>query len=317
LEDIYVKRLVVALGGNAILKFTEKGTVQDQISNLKITSTQLAPIIASWYQVVITHGNGPQVGNILIQNERTRREIPAMPLDVCGAQSQGQIGYLLSEVLSSELRRIGKRTEVCIILTQVVVDEHDTAFDNPSKPIGPWLTQEEMYSVKKPGETWIENPKKGWRKVVPSPKPIQILNTKAIETLLRNGVTVVACGGGGVPVIEDDVRGRRGVEAVIDKDLASACLATEIQAHILMILTDVPTVFLHFGTPKQDSIRHIDVVAMRKLYDKRLFPVGNIGPKVEAALQFVEAGGEKAIIASIDEAEAALKGKAGTIIERE
>jgi len=314
LEDLYLKRVVVALGGNAILQFNEKGTVGDQIANLRRTSAQLAPIIASWYQVVITHGNGPQVGNILIQNERAKHEVPPMPLDVCGAESQGQIGYLLNQALSSELKRMGKSTEVCTLMSQVVVDPEDEAFDNPSKPIGPWLSLEGMNRSRREGETWIEHPGRGWRKVVASPKPVRILNARTIESLLSNGFTVIACGGGGVPVIEDAQGDLRGIEAVIDKDLASACMAAEIKAHILLILTDVSTVFLNFGTSEQKPIRQIEVSELRRLFEKGQFPAGSIGPKVEAALQFVERGGERALIARLDEAEAALKGKTGTTV---
>lgn len=317
MEEEYLKKLVIALGGNAIIKYGEKGTSQEQISNLRRTATQLAPIIASWFQVVITHGNGPQVGNILIQNEYTKEKVPAMPLDVCGAQSQGQIGYFLQQVLNNELRRMGKRPEVLTILTQTVVDPIDPDFRNPSKPIGPWLTKEEMLVAKREHECWIEDPKKGWRKKVPSPRPVRIYNDKGIETLLKNGFTVIACGGGGVPVIDTDDGILEGTEAVIDKDLASECIATDIRAQILMILTDVPAVYLDFATPEETPIRRIHVDSMRRLLDKNLFPAGTIGPKVEAAVQFVEKGGEMAVIAGLENAEDALKGKSGTIVIRE
>jgi len=316
-EERYLKRLVVALGGNAILQFGEKGTVEEQISNLKRTCLKLAPIIASWYQVVITHGNGPQVGNILIQNKIAKKEVPAMPLDVCGAQSQGLIGYLLQQVLSNELKRIGKNNETCVVFTLVEVDPADPAFKNPSKPIGPWFTNQDMLEAKREGETWIEHPQKGWRKVVPSPRPIRILNERSIETLLKNGVVVVACGGGGVPVIKDAKGMLQGTEAVIDKDLASECLSTEIQAHILLILTDVPAVYLNFGTPDEKPIGQIQAESMRKLLEENIFPAGSIGPKIEAAVRFVENGGERAIIADLEHAGEALKGKTGTIIIRE
>ncbi len=314
LEEGYLKRLVVALGGNAILQFNERGTVQEQVSNLQRTCCHLAPIIASWYQVVITHGNGPQVGNILIQNERTKDEVPPMPLDVCGAQSQGQIGYLLQQVLSNELKRIGKGTGTSVVLTMVAVDPDDPAFENPSKPVGPWYAREGMLAAKKEGETWIQDPQKGWRRVVPSPRPVRIVNARSIEASLNYGLVVIACGGGGVPVVEDKNGLLQGGEAVIDKDLASECLATAIRAQILLILTDVPAVCLDYGTPQEKPIGPIHVREMRGLFERGLFPPGNIGPKVEAAIRFVEHGGERAIIASLESAEEALKGKAGTII---
>lgn len=314
MEEGYLKRLVIALGGNAILQFGEKGLVQEQISNLKRTSLKLAPVIASWYEVVITHGNGPQVGNILIQNELAKEEVPAMPLDVCGAQSQGQIGYLLQQVLSNELKCIGKNTDICTVLSMVLVDPADPAFKNSSKPIGPWFTHQDMLAAKRKEETWIEHPQKGWRKVVSSPRPIRIVNARSIETLLKNGVLVITCGGGGVPVTEDENGILQGTEAVIDKDLASECLATEIGAHILMILTDVPAVYLNFGTQDAKPIGQIQVESMRQLFEKNIFSAGSIGPKIEAAVRFVENGGERAIIANLEYAEEALKGKTGTII---
>jgi carbamate kinase len=314
MTDVYLKRLVVALGGNAILRSDQRGTVEDQLSNLTKTCLQLVPIIASWYEVVLTHGNGPQVGNILVQNDHSRERVPAMPLDVCGAQSQGQIGYLLQRVLSNELKRLGREAEVCSILSQVVVDPLDPAFENPSKPIGPWLTFQEMEKARREGERWTEDPQKGWRRVVPSPRPVRILNARSIATLLRNGVMVIACGGGGVPVVEEPNGTMRGVEGVIDKDLASARLALEIDAKILLTLTDVPGVFLNFGTPEQKLIRGIRAAEMRGLLDAGAFPAGTIAPKVESALHFVEGGGDRAIIAGLEDAEAALRGKTGTVI---
>jgi carbamate kinase len=314
MEDIYLKRLVVALGGNAILRFGEKGTVQDQLRNLLKTSAQLAPIIASWYQVAITHGNGPQVGNILIQNERVQHEIPPMPLDVCGAQSQGQLGYLLSQTLTQELKRWGKSAQVSTLLTQVVVDPCDAAFAAPSKPVGPWLSLEKMKAVRKNHETWAEDPDRGWRRMVPSPHPLHIVDSRSIQTLLTHGTTVISCGGGGVPVFERSDGSLEGVEAVIDKDLASACLAREINAHILMILTNVPGVYMDFGTPNQHLLKRVRAKELRTLLQKGAFPSGSIGPKIEAVVQFIEHGGERAVIAQLEDAETALKGKSGTSI---
>lgn len=317
MEESYLKRIVIALGGNAILRFGEAGTAEEQIANLKTACEKLTPIIGSWYHVVITHGNGPQVGNILIQNEKARGNVPSMPLDVCGAQTQGQIGYLLQQVLCNELRRKAMGIEVSALLTMMVVDEADPAFRKPSKPIGPWFTEEEMVAVRREGETWTENPQKGWRKVVPSPQPLRLVNPRSIQTLLKNRQVVIACGGGGVPVIEKEDGSLRGVEAVIDKDLASERLATGIDAHILIILTDVPGVFLNFGTPEEKPIGRIELRAMKELFEEGVFPAGSIGPKVEAALRFMENGGEKAIISSLENAEDALKGKMGTMIIRE
>lgn len=317
MEEGYLKRVVIALGGNAILRFGQTGTAEEQMANLKTACQVLSRIIGSWYHVVITHGNGPQVGNILIQNEKAREAVPPMPLDVCGAQSQGQTGYLLQQVLLNELRHMGMGGEVSVILTMMLVDRADEAFKNPSKPVGPWLTEKEMVAAKKAGETWVEQPKKGWRRVVPSPRPVRVVNPRGIQTLLKNGQVVIACGGGGVPVIERADGSLQGVEAVIDKDLASERLATSIGAHILLILTDVPGVFLNFGPAEGKPIGRIELRAMKQLFQKGIFPAGSIGPKVEAALQFVENGGEKGIISSLENAEDALKGKKGTMIVRE
>ena len=311
---MYLKRLVIALGGNAILQYDERGTNEDQIANLKRTSRNLAPLIASWYQIVITHGNGPQVGNILIQNDSAKKKVPAMPLDVCGAESQGQIGYLLNQALSNQMKKLGKSIEICTLMTQVLVDPSDKAFMTKTKPIGPWLDPQAMMDARKEGDNWIEDPKKGWRKTVASPKPVKILNARGIEYLLANGSVVIACGGGGVPVIENDQGELCGIEAVIDKDIASACLASEIRAHILLFLTDVSSLFLNFGQENQKNISQITATELRKLFEQKIFAAGSIGPKVEAALQFVEQGGEKAIIARLDEVEDALKGKTGTTV---
>lgn len=317
MEEGYLKRVVIALGGNAILRFGETGTSEEQMANLKRACQVLTRIIGSWYHVVITHGNGPQVGNILIQNEKARGEVPPMPLDVCGAQTQGQIGYLLQQVLVNELRRMAMGVEVSALLTMMLVDKADRAFENPSKPVGPWFAEKEMIAVRKAGETWIEQPNKRWRKVVPSPRPVRVVNPRGIHALLKNRQVVIACGGGGVPVIENEDGSLRGMEAVIDKDLASERLATGIDAHILLILTDVRGVFLDFGTAEEKPIERIELRAMKELFEKRIFPAGTIGPKVEAALRFVENGGEKAIISSLENAEDALKGKTGTMIIRE
>ena len=317
MEPEYLKRLLIALGGNAILQAGERGTIQEQIANVEATARKLARIVASWYEVVITHGNGPQVGNILIQNERAKDEVPAMPLDVCGAESQGLIGNLIQQVLSNEIRQMGKSTEIATVLTQVVVDRNDPAFKTPTKPIGPWLTREEMLEGKKAGSHWIEDPDKGWRRVVASPMPLRILNRGSIVALISQGIVVIACGGGGIPVIQDESGNLSGVEAVIDKDLASQCLARDIDADIFLILTDVPAVYLNFGKDKQTPIGRIRAAEMRALLDKKTFPAGTIGPKVEAAVRFVEKGGEKAIIAGLDQAEDALKGKTGTTIIEE
>lgn len=315
MEESYRKRIAIALGGNAILQAGQRGLAAEQIRNIQNTCALLAPIISSWYEVVITHGNGPQVGNILIQNEAAVDLTPKMPLDVCGAQSQGMLGYLLGQTLTNQLSSIGKSTEVTTLLTEVVVSPEDSEFQSPSKPVGPFCSQEEMANARKPGESWIQFAGKGWRKVVPSPQPLKVLNVRSIKCLLESGIVVVACGGGGVPVVEMPDGLRRGLEGVVDKDLATQCLATEIGAEILLILTDIEAVMRDFGTPRQTPIRRIDVKSLKMIQEAGEFPKGTIGPKIEAAIRFIENGGRKAVIANLEQAEDALKCKAGTTIE--
>ena len=309
------KRIVVALGGNAILRSNERGTVEEQLKNVRETCGRLASMITQWYQVVITHGNGPQVGNILIQNEAGKDKVPAMPLDVCGAESQGLIGYMIQRSLRDQLFRLGKTRTVASVVTQVIVDENDPAFRHPTKPVGPFYKKdyaEEQIQTR--GEHWIEQQGKGWRKVVPSPQPLEIVETEAVLSLINSGIIVVASGGGGIPVIRRKGGDLEGVEAVIDKDLAAQRLARDIEADILLILTDVESVMLRFGTPDQAVLRDVSAVEMRRYQEEGHFPDGSMGPKVEAALRFVESGGDAGIITSLSSAHEALKGKIGTRI---
>ncbi len=314
MEANYLKRVLIALGGNAILKHGQQGTVEEMRANIQQASRQLAPIIASWYQVVITHGNGPQVGNILVQNELAQEAVPPMTLDVCGAATQGQLGYLLQQALSNELRLLDKDTEVAAIVTQTLIDPDDPGMKVPSKPIGRWYALDEPVDTRDQATLYLKDPEKGLRRLVFSPGPAGIINIRTIEALLRSGIVVIACGGGGVPVMPDERKNLVGVEAVIDKDLASQHLATALGAQIFLILTDVPAVYLDYGTQRQKPIERIDVASLREMASRKIFPDGSIGPKVEAAIRFIECGGEEAIIAHIDQAEDALKGKSGTNI---
>ncbi len=307
------KRIVVALGGNAILRSDEKGTIEEQLRNVKETSSRLAGMITQWYQVVITHGNGPQVGNILIQNEVAKSKVPAMPLDVCGAESQGLIGYMIQRSLGAELVSLGKARTVTSLVTQVLVDQKDKAFQHPTKPVGPFYDREYAEQrMKTKGERWVEQKGKGWRRVVPSPEPIEIVEKEAIRNLIDSGVVVIACGGGGIPVIETAQGQFEGVEGVIDKDLAAQCLARDIEADILLILTDVESVMVRFGQPDASSLREVSVADLRAYQKDGHFPDGSMGPKVEAALRFVEGGGEMSVITSLLRAHEALKGQVGT-----
>jgi carbamate kinase len=305
--------IVVALGGNAILRPGQKGTAEDQFANVKATCESIARMVKQGYRVVVTHGNGPQVGNILIQNLHSQDLVPAMPLDVCGAKSQGLIGYMIQQSLRNELAKEGLNTPVVTVLTQVIVDENDPAFQNPTKPIGPFYTEEEAKRyAKERGETWKEDSGRGWRKVVPSPLPVEIVEKFSISALIREGAVVIAAGGGGIPVIQ---KGNmlHGIEAVIDKDLASSKLAMDIDADILMILTDVEKVAINYRTPSETYLDAITVKEAKKYMDEGQFGAGSMGPKVQAAIDFASRR-KTSIIASLTRSLDALEGKTGTRI---
>lgn len=309
-----VKRVVVALGGNAILKPGQRGTIGEQRENVARAGAQIASMLRSGLDVVITHGNGPQIGNILRQNEETRRLVPPMPLDVCGAQSQGMIGYLLQQALSNALAAWEIPRRVVTILTQVVVDRDDPAFSNPTKPIGTFYTEAEARALsREKGFMMREDAGRGWRRVVASPAPLEIVERDLIRRLVQAGAVVIAAGGGGVPVFRTP-GGFVGVEAVIDKDLAAACLAAEVKAQALLILTDVSRICLDFHRPDQREVAALRVSEARHYLAEGQFHAGSMGPKVEAAVRFLEAGGEYAVIGSLDEADRVWAGEAGTVI---
>ncbi len=306
-------RIVVALGGNAILQPKQKGTAQEQMENVRHTCKQIAKMVKAGYEVVITHGNGPQVGAIMIQNELGSSQVPAMPMDVCGAESQGMIGYMISQNLRNAFLEEGIRKEVACVVTQVEVDPSDPSFKNPTKPVGPFYTEEEARRrMEATGEVWVEDAGRGWRRVVPSPQPKSIVESEVIKAMLEAGVVVIASGGGGIPVVRDESGKLRGVEAVIDKDLAGEKLAETVRADVLLILTDVPKVAVNFRQPDERWLDVVDVPTMRALQREGHFKSGSMGPKVEAVLRFVEWGGRRGIIASLNEALEALEGRAGT-----
>lgn len=311
------KRVVVALGGNAILQRGQKGTESDQRQSVRGTVNQIVKMIGAGYDVVLTHGNGPQVGAILIQNEAGRDKVPAMPMDVCGAESQGFIGYLFVQEFKRALLSEGIQKEPLCLVTQVEVSPQDKAFSNPTKPVGPFYDEATAKGrMASSGETWIEDSGRGWRRVVPSPKPVNILERQAIRELADRGYVVVASGGGGIPVIKDSDGTYKGVEAVIDKDLAGELLALQVQADLFMILTDVSNVALNYGKPDEKRLEKTTVSQMKAYQAEGHFKAGSMGPKVEAAMAFVEAGGSRAIIASLDQALEALEGNKGTQITR-
>ncbi|MFY9133630.1 MAG: carbamate kinase [Bacillota bacterium] len=311
------KTIVIALGGNAILQPGQNGTVDEQMENVDSTAEQVAELIAQGHRVVITHGNGPQVGALLIQQEAGRDRVPPMPLDVCGAESQGQIGYMLQQSIGKMLARRSIPRPVATVITQMVVDPNDPAFANPTKPVGPFYSA--YYAeqrMKETGEKWIEDAGRGWRRVVPSPDPIRIVEQDAILSLVRTGAIVIANGGGGIPVIEKGGL-YKGVEAVIDKDLGGECLARDVGADVLLILTDVAHVALHYKTPHQVDLHTVQLDDLIRYQQEGHFKAGSMGPKVEACRRFVERGGEAAIIAQLDKAVEAIHGNAGTRIVKQ
>ncbi|MCS6936111.1 MAG: carbamate kinase [Candidatus Bipolaricaulota bacterium] len=311
------KRIVIALGGNALLDPKADGSVAEQIRVIERSCEKIAQIIAQGYGVVVTHGNGPQVGNLLIQQEEAKELVPSLPLDVCDAMTQGQLGYWIQQKLREVLARRGLAKSVVTVVTQVRVDPNDPAFASPTKPIGPFYSESERLVLEQKGYVLrrVGQGARAWRRVVASPDPKEIVELEPIRALLEAGVVVIACGGGGVPVVCEDGHWR-GVEAVIDKDLASALLAIELGAHVLLILTDVERVALHFGTPRQRLLERMSVREARKYLSEGHFPAGSMGPKVEAAIRFLEAGGERACITSLEKALEALEGRAGTEVYR-
>jgi len=294
------KIAVVALGGNALLRGNEIGTIQQQEKNTYDTFIHLLTLLKDGYELVITHGNGPQVGNIMLRNEAGYKEykIPQMPLDICVADSQGGIGYMIERQVKNILRENKIRKNVVTIVTQVLVDKNDPAFIEPTKPVGRFYLKEEAELLARAGGLiFKEDPRKrGWRRVVPSPDPIDILNKKVIRDLVKRGNIVIAAGGGGVPVYWDEKKNLVGVEAVIDKDLASSLLATEIDADAFFILTDVPNVYLNFHKPNQQKLEKITVQEAENYMEAGEFADGSMGPKILSAIQFVKNGGKETII---------------------
>ena len=307
------KLIVIALGGNALLQRGQKGSFDDQYKNVKGTVGKVADLIQRGYKVVLTHGNGPQVGATLLRHEAAKSIVPPFPLDACGAETQGFIGYMIQQTLRNELKSRGVDKFVVTLITRVIVDKHDSAFQNPTKPIGPFYTKEEADQVRtqKPELVIKEDSGRGYRRVVPSPDPKIIAERTAIRALVDSGFVVVACGGGGIPIIEENGHAV-GVEAVIDKDLAGQRLATLIGANIFVVLTDVDGAYVNYGKPNQEKIKEITTGKLRNYAKEGQFKEGSMAPKVEAAIRFVESGGERAVIAALGELIEALDGKAGT-----
>ena len=306
-------RILVAIGGNATHPEDIEGTSHEQKAIAAATARALLPLALRDNELVITHGNGPVVGKILMRQAMTRHRIAPMPLDICVAHSQGGIAYLLVQALENALREAGSQRHAACLLTQVEVDPDDPAFQNPSKPIGKFYSEDEARKVgHEMGWLMKEDAGRGWRHVVPSPKPQHICDISLIEELARRGSVVIAGGGGGIPVIRGPKGVRHGVEAVIDKDLTSAHMANVLGIGVVMILTAVPAVAINFGKPDQRELAQVTMRELQAYEREGHFPPGSMGPKVAAALRFLEGGGKRVIIAHLEQAEAALQGRAGT-----
>ncbi len=309
------RRLLIAIGGNATHPGGIQGTPREQLELAAATGRALLPIMTLDNELVITHGNGPVVGKILMRQTLARHRVAPMSLDICVAHSQGGIAYLLMQALENTLREHDNPRHVVCLLTQVEVDPDDPGFRNPTKPIGYFYTREEAEALERElGWTVCEDANRGWRQVVPSPEPRHIVDISLIQALARQGAVVIAGGGGGIPVVRGPKGVRRGVEAVIDKDLTSALMANVLGIEDMMILTAVSRIAIHFGTPEQRELERVTLSELRRLRAEGHFPRGSMGPKVDAAIRFLEQGGRRVVIGHLNEAMNALRGTAGTHI---
>ncbi len=303
--------MLIAIGGNALIRVDEAATVATQRTHVMETCRAIAHILFDGWRVVITHGNGPQVGAALLRSERAAGEAYLLPLDVCVASTQGEIGFLLQQALGEALEGRGVSLSVATVLAQVVVDANDPGFTRPTKPIGPFYSQTEMAARRALGWTMVEEPPHGWRRVVASPEPLEIVEEPVIRTLVETNVVVITLGGGGIPVVRNG-HCLRGVEAVVDKDLASALLATRLQVDRFVLSTDVDRIYLNYGSAIAQGLDEVTADDLRRYAAAGHFPTGTMGPKVDAALRFVDTGGREAIVTSYDRLGAALEGRAGT-----
>lgn len=307
-------RVVIALGGNALLRRGEEDTPGVMYRNARVAAERVADVAAAGWEVVVTHGNGPQVGRILLQNEAARDWVHPMPLDVCGAESQGQIGYLLQVTIGDVFYERGMERPVATVLTLTRVAPDDPAFQDPTKPVGPYYSEEEAKRLgRERGWSVAPSAEEGWRRVVASPTPSSIVEAPLIRQLAQSEAIVICAGGGGVPVVEEGPR-LVGREGVVDKDLAAGILAREVEAEVLLILTDVDGVYERFGEPEERRLDALSVEEARRRLAAGEFPAGSMGPKIRAATEFAERSGGRAVIAALDDAPAALEGRAGTRI---
>ncbi len=306
--------MLIAVGGNSLIRAGEKGTVLEQLANARRTAAAIIGLIRSGYHLVVTHGNGPQVGAQLLRSERAADQVPGQTLDVCGASSQGEIGYMLSQSLHDELAAAGLHVPVVSVVTQSIVSAKDPAMQHPTKPIGPFYTRSQAEDRQRQlGWQIVEDAARGYRRVVPSPDPVEIVELDVIRSLMNEGVLVVACGGGGIPVVQENGT-LHGVEAVIDKDRASALLASELGVDIFAISTDTDYVYLDYKKPSQRPLTRVTVSELEQHFAQGHFPPGNMGPKVESALHFLKDGGKEVVITSYEHLCDAVAGQAGTHI---
>jgi carbamate kinase len=308
-------RTVLSFGGNAILPVSGPKGIDDQFRVTEATMSQVIPLLENGDEIILCHGNGPIVGNILLRNEAAAEQVPPTPLYICGADSQGGIGFMMQQVLGNLLKAEGIDHEVVTLVTQVVVDRNDPGFENPTKPIGPFFTEEEAVELREE-RSWqmVDDSGRGWRRVVASPDPMRIVEIESIRTLVEAGQVVIAGGGGGIPVAETRPGIYRGVEAVIDKDLVSVLLAQELNADRLIVVTAVEKVSLNFGKPDQKDLSELTVADAERYLAEGHFPSGSMGPKILSAIRFIQGGGKEVIITSPQRLDAALRGTGGTRI---
>jgi len=304
--------MLLAVGGNSLIRAGEKGTIREQLANARRTAREIVGLIRRGYRIVLTHGNGPQVGAALLRSEAGASQVPGLPLDVCDASTQGEIGYILEQAIEGELRAARIAVPVVSVLTQSVISLDDPAMKNPSKPVGPFYSREEALERKRQlGWEIVEDAARGYRRVVPSPEPIEIVELDVIRDLVDHGVLVIACGGGGVPVAFRDGQ-PVGVEAVIDKDRASALLASGLHVDLFVISTDTDYVYLDYKKPTQTPLHEVKAADLQRYLEGGHFAPGSMGPKIESVLRFLRAGGKRAIIASAETLSEAVAGDAGT-----
>lgn len=312
------KSIILSIGGNVIIRRNETGTVEEQFENIRASFECVERLIEDSRSLVITHGNGPIVGNILIRNESAKGTLPQMPLYVCDADSEGGIGFMLQQTLYNEFKKLRKPIEAVTIVTQTVVSKLDPAFKNPTKPVGPYYAKDEAGKIARDkGFVMAEDSGRGWRRLVPSPKPVRIIESSVIKKLASSGVVVIAAGGGGIPVVEGPDKTITGIDAVVDKDLATAILAKDLGAEVFINLTQIDRAYLNFNKPGQKGIDRMTVKEAKKHLKAGEFLPGSMAPKIEAAIEFIEGGGEEVIITSPEFLKDALEGNAGTRITKD